>query len=54
MGVHDSAPGPGTRPEDRPTAALRGRGLLLARAGWWLVAALSLAFFAAQLPGRFP
>ena len=38
----------------RPAPALRWRWLLLARAGWWAVAALSLAYFATRLPGRFP
>ena len=38
----------------RPVTALGGRWLLLAWVGWWATAALSLAFFATHLPGRFP
>ena len=53
MSARRVAPGPGTRPAERPATQLRRSGLL-ARAGWWLVAALSLAYFAADLPGRFP
>ena len=39
--------------DGHPSAALRGRGLLVARASWWLVAALSLVSFATGLSGRF-
>ena len=38
----------------RSIAALGGRWLLLARAGWWAMVALSLAYFVTGLPGRFP
>ena len=53
MNSHPVEPGLQTSPAAAPPAGLRGRWLLLARAGWVAVVLLVVGLFAAAVPARY-